>query len=127
MHVHRRLLSVVMGSGLLLAAALAGRRAEAQRSAITTTRQGTDLTITVHGVTDYCSTNAKTDVVRRGDAIRIVRDRPTVVSRCVTERDLTFVVHDVAAGSYTISYEQIPLVAPARFLTLAQARVNLRD
>ncbi|MDB4941936.1 MAG: hypothetical protein JWP97_1470 [Labilithrix sp.] len=127
MHVHRRLLPVVLGSGLLLSLAAAAAPAEAQRSAITTTRQGTDLTIVVHGVTDYCSTNARTDVIRRTGAIRIVRDRPTVVSRCVTEKDLTFVVHDVTAGSYTISYEQIPLIAPARFLTLAQTRVNVRE
>lgn len=127
MHVHRRLLPVVLGSALLVSLATAAGSAQAQRSAITTTREGTNLTIVVHGVTDYCSTNARTDVVRRGESIRIVRDRPTVVSRCVSEKDLTFVVHDVPAGAYTISYEQIPLVAPARFLTLAQARVNVRD
>ena len=95
----------------------------ADHSAITTSGDGHDLTVVVHGITDYCSTNAKTDIVRRGDSIRIVRDRPTSVSRCMTTRDLTFVLHDVTPGTYTISYEQIPLLAPARFLKLASATV----
>lgn len=101
--------------------------AHADRSVITTSGEGRELTVVVHGVTDYCSTNAHTEVVRNGATIRIVRDRPTVVSRCMTHRDLTFVIRDVAAGTYTISYEQIPLVAPARFLKLASATVNVSE
>jgi hypothetical protein len=97
----------------------------ADKSVITATAQGRDLTVVVHGVTDYCSTNARTDIVRHGDAIRIVRDRPTVVSRCLTTRDLTFVIHDVAAGTYTVTYEQIPLLAPARYLKLASKTVDV--
>ena len=101
--------------------------AMADRSVITTAAQGRDLTVVVHGVTDYCSTNARTDIVRRGESIRSVRDRPTVVSRCMTTRDLTFVIHDVAAGTYTVSYEQIPLLAPARFMKIASATVNVQE
>ena len=86
---------------------------------ITAHAEGQDLRITVRGVTDYCSTNAKTDIIRRGNTIRIVRDRPTAVSRCVATQDKTFLIHDVAPGTYTVSYEQIPLVAPARALRLA--------
>ena len=81
--------------------------------------EGHDLTVVVHGVTDYCSTNAGTEVIRRGDSIRIIRDRPSRVSRCMGSRDVTFVIHDVPAGTYRVTYEQIPLVAPARALTLA--------
>lgn len=101
--------------------------AQAGQSAITTTRQGQELTVVVHGITDYCSTNAHTDVVRHGDTIRIVRDRPTVVSRCLTVRDLTFVIRDLPAGTYTISYEQTPLLAPARFLKLASTTVIVSE
>ncbi len=93
--------------------------ASADRSVITVTPAGHDLTVVVHDVTDYCSTNAQTDVVRRGDTIRIVRDRPTRVSRCMDRRDVTFVIRDVPAGRYTVTYEQIPLVAPARAMTIA--------
>ena len=93
--------------------------ASADRSVITVTPNGHDLTVVVHDVTDYCSTNAQTDVVRSGDRIRIVRDRPTRVSRCMDRRDVTFVIRDVPAGRYTVSYEQIPLIAPARAMTVA--------
>jgi len=93
--------------------------ASADRSVITVTEVGHDLTVVVHDVTDYCSTNAQTDVVRSGDRIRIVRDRPTRVSRCMERRDVTFVIRDVPAGRYTVSYEQIPLIAPARAMTVA--------
>jgi hypothetical protein len=94
---------------------------------MTVTAEGRDLTVVVHGVTDYCSTNAKTDIVRRGETIRIVRDRPTVVSRCMTRRDVTVVIHDVAAGTYKISYEQIPLIAPARAMTVATTTTTVTE
>jgi hypothetical protein len=93
--------------------------AQAEKAAMTVTTEGHDLRVVVRGATDYCSTNAKTDVIRRGNSIRIVRDRPSRVSRCFTTKDVSFVVHDVPAGVYTVTYEQIPLVAPARALTLA--------
>lgn len=97
----------------------------ADRSAITVAPEGHDLTVVVHNVTDYCTTNARTDVVRRGSTIRIVRDRPTRVSRCMDRRDVTFVVHDVPAGTYTVTYEQIPLIAPARTMTIASTTTTV--
>src|SRR4051794_14344780 len=129
MLMRRPLAALALALVLVLAVSVGfPRSARADRSMITTTMgEGHELTVVVHGVTDYCSTNAHTDVVRRGDTIRIVRDRPTVVSRCLTQRDLTFVIRDVPAGTYTISYEQIPLVAPARFLTLASTTVSVRQ
>ena len=93
--------------------------ASAEGGMITVRAEGHDLHVVVRGVTDYCSTNAHTDILRSGNTIRIVRDRPTAVSRCLATQDKTFVVHDVAPGWYSISYEQIPLVAPARALRLA--------
>jgi len=121
--VMHRLLAL---AALALGVSFAGS-AHADRSVITTSGDGHDVTVVVHGVTDYCSSNAHTDILRRGATIRIVRDRPTVVSRCLTQRDLTFVIRDVPAGTYTISYEQIPLVAPARFLKLASTTVDVRE
>jgi len=117
----------VLASAALVLAAVVTQPAQAARSVITTHEEAHELTVVVHGITDYCASNAHTDIVRRGDVIRIVRDRPTVVSRCLSERDLTFVIRDLPAGTYTISYEQIPLVAPARFLKLASATVNVRE
>jgi hypothetical protein len=99
--------------------------ASADRSVITVTPTGHDLTVVVHDVTDYCSTNAQTDVVRRGDTIRIVRDRPTRVSRCMDRHDVTFVIRDVPAGRYTVTYEQIPLIAPARAMTIASTTTTV--
>jgi type II secretory pathway component GspD/PulD (secretin) len=93
--------------------------ASAERGMITVTAEGHDLRVVVRGVTEYCATNAHTDILRQGGTIRIVRERPTAVSRCITTQDKTFVIKDVPAGRYTISYEQIPLVAPARALRLA--------
>ena len=101
--------------------------AEAGRSAITTSGGGDALTVVVHGITDYCSTNARTAVIVRETTIRIVRDRPTSASRCLTERDLTFLIRDVPPGTYTISYEQIPLIAPARFIKVASTTVSVSD
>jgi hypothetical protein len=122
MLMHRLLAASALALGVCLAAP-----AHADRSVITVTPEGRDLKVVVHGVTDYCSTNAKTDIVRRGDTIRIVRDRPTVVSRCMTRRDVTVVIHDVAAGTYKISYEQIPLIAPARAMTVATTTTTVTD
>lgn len=115
----QRLLAV---AALALGVCLASP-ALADHSVITTSGDGHNLTVVVHGITDYCSTNAKTDILRRGDSIRIVRDRPTSVSRCMSTRDLTFVLHDVTPGTYTISYEQIPMLAPARYMKVASATV----
>ena len=44
-------------------------------------------------------------------------------------RDVTFVVKDVPAGTYRVTYEQIPLVAPApaRALTLASTTATVVD
>lgn len=114
MAMHRLFAAAALALGVCLAAP-----AQADRSLITATVEGHDLRVVVHGVTDYCSTNAHTEVVRRGDTIRIIRERPSRVSRCMDRRDVTVIVHDVPAGTYRVSYEQIPLVAPARALTLA--------
>ena len=94
--------------------------ATAQKKAlITATVSGTDLEITLKGVTDYCSTHADTQVIRNSESIRIIRERPTRPSRCFSSDDVKFVIHDVAPGTYNVSYEQIPLVAPARPLRIA--------
>ena len=122
MLMHRLLALAALALGVSLASP-----AQADRSVITTRADGHQLTVVVHGVTDYCSTHAHTDVIRRENVIRIVRDRPTIASRCLTQHDLTFVIPDVPAGTYTVSYEQIPLVAPARFLKLASATVSVRE
>ncbi len=120
MGMHRVLSVATLALGLFLAAP-----ALADRSAITVTAEGHDLVVVVHNVTDYCTTNANTEVVRRGATIRIVRDRPTRVSRCLDRRDVNFVVHDVPAGTYTVSYEQIPMIAPARTMTIASTTATV--
>jgi hypothetical protein len=112
--MHRLLAVAAVALGVCFAAP-----AHAEKAEMTVTSEGHDLRVVVRGATDYCATNAKTDIIRRGNSIRIVRDRPSRVSRCFTKADVTVVVHDVPAGVYTITYEQIPLVAPARALTLA--------
>ena len=109
----------LFGLAALAAFACLSGSARAEKSAMTTTLAGHDLTVVVHGITDYCTSNATTEVRRSGDSIRIIRDRPSRVSRCMSSQDVTVVVHDVTAGTYRITYEQIPLVAPARALTLA--------
>src|SRR4051812_8850953 len=86
---------------------------------ISVTRAGRDLAVVVHGVTDYCSSDASLEIIRKEDTIRIVRDRPTRVSRCVAAQDVSVIIRDVPAGTYRLTYEQIPYVAPARALTLA--------
>lgn len=90
------------------------------RPTITTSMtDGHDLRIVVHDVTDYCSTDAETQILRTNDSIRILHERPQHASRCIEQQELTFVVHDVNPGRYTITYERMPLVAPARPLMVA--------
>jgi hypothetical protein len=101
--------------------------ARADKAAITAARKGHDLEVVVHGVTDYCSTDAATQVLRTADTIRIVRERPHRVSRCFSSRDLTFTIAGVDPGTYTISYEQVPLVAPARALRVAWTTAFVRE
>lgn len=122
MGMHRFSFVAAVAFGVCLASS-----AQAERSAITVTPEGHDLKVVVHNVTDYCTSNAHTDVVRRGSSIRIVRDRPTRVSRCMDQRDVTFVVRDVPAGTYTVTYEQIPLIAPARTMTIASTMTTVSD
>jgi hypothetical protein len=88
------------------------------RPTITLSKKGNDLEITVHNVTDYCA-NAETRIVRTGDSIRILRDRPAKSSRCLETHDLTFIAPNVGAGRYTISYERLPLIAPIRWMQVA--------
>ncbi len=106
-------------AGLILFAAATTANAETPRPVIETTLEGTDLHVVVKSVTDYCRADADTTVFRSDGAIRIVRERPSHVSRCFATRDITFVVHDVAPGTYRVTYERVPLVAPARALTVA--------
>jgi hypothetical protein len=92
------------------------------RPTITMTREGSGLRVVVHSVTDYCSASAETHIVRSSNVIRIQRDRPSPSSRlgrCLTTGDLAFVVPDVPAGRYTVTYERLPLVAPVRWLQVA--------
>ena len=120
MVMHRLLGLAAVAFGICLAGT-----ASAEKSAMTTTLKGHDLEVVIHDVTDYCSTNARTEVIRRGDSIRIIRERPSHVSRCLSSRDVTVVVHDVPAGTYRVTYERIPLVAPARALTLASTTATV--
>ncbi|HEY8072654.1 MAG TPA: hypothetical protein VIF62_01050 [Labilithrix sp.] len=92
----------------------------AERTTITTVPNGRDLHVTVHAVTDYCVTHADTEVIRNEGAIRIVRGRPWNPSRCFTTRDLEIDVPNVGPGSWLVSYEQIPAVAPARPIRIAE-------
>lgn len=89
------------------------------RPILETTVQGQDVHVVVKGVTDYCSTDADIRVMKSDGAIRIVRERPSHVSRCFATRDVSFVVKDVAPGTYRVTYERVPAVAPARALTVA--------
>jgi hypothetical protein len=100
-------------------------QAEKPKPVITVTQEGKDLHITIQGVTDYCKSDASTDVLRTSDSIRIVRERPSHVSRCVGKQDMSFVVKDVEPGRYTISYEMVPLVAPARPLRIAHVTTTI--
>jgi hypothetical protein len=88
------------------------------RPKITLTKRGNDLEIVVHNVTDFCA-NAETRIVRTSDSIRILRERPSNASRCLSTRDLTFIAPNVGAGRYTVSYERLPLIAPIRWIQVA--------
>jgi hypothetical protein len=117
-----RHVSTVLGAlaaAFVLTAAPTARADRLDPPRITLAKKGNDLEVVVHNVTDYCVTNADTRIVRAGDAIRILRDRPSRVSRCLGTRDLTFVVPDVGAGRYTVTYERLPLIAPIRWMQVA--------
>jgi hypothetical protein len=119
--MHRALATAILGFGVFISGT-----AHAERG-IFLTRNGHDLTIVVRGVTDYCATDASIEVIRREDTIRIIRDRPTRVSRCMAAQDVTVVVKDVPAGRYRVTYEQIPYLAPARALTIASTTAIISD
>lgn len=107
-------------TAFLLATPLAhAEKLERPRPTITTTTEGHDLRVVVHDVTDYCSTDADTQILRTNESIRILHDRPHHASRCIAQQELTFVVKDVRPGRYVVTYERMPLVAPARPLTVA--------
>lgn len=97
-----------------------------EKPTITTTMEGRDLHVVVHGVTDYCSTDADTRILRTSDSIRIVRDRPYRVSRCISTNDVSFVVKDVGVGRYMVTYERMPLLAPARPIRVASTTAFVR-
>lgn len=118
-------LPTVLASVLALTSSPA-RAEKLDRPMITTTSEGHDLRIVVHDVTDYCASDADTQILRTSDTIRILQDRPTRASQCISTKDLTFVVKDVAPGRYMITYERMPLVAPARPLKVASAMAFVR-
>jgi hypothetical protein len=117
----------LLACSFLFAAISAAGAAHAARPLLTTTTEGKDLRIVVHGVTDYCSTDADTRIMRTSETIRIIRERPSRVSRCLAKTDMEFVVKDVEPGMYRVTYEQIPLVAPARALTIASTTAVVRE
>lgn len=73
-----------------------------------------DMRVVVRGISDYCRAIADTTVLRSSESIRIVRDRPSRVSRCMGTQDRAFLIKNVTPGRYMISYELMPYVAPAR-------------
>src|SRR5688572_29052949 len=99
----------LLACSILFAAISAVGTAHA-RPNLETITEGKDLRIVVHGVTDYCSTDADTRILRTSESIRIIRERPSRVSRCLAKTDMEFVVKDVEPGMYRVTYEQIPLV-----------------
>ena|SRR5260221_405720 len=117
----------VVAPAVLVALVLFAPSASADKPILTAVSEGQDLKVTVQGVTDYCVTHADTEIVRGDGAIRIVRGRPWHVSRCFVTREMTFVIPNVPAGTYTVSYEQIPLVAPARAVRLVQTTAIVSD
>ncbi len=122
------MLRLIARVGLLTALTAAAPLAHADRPrpTITTSLEGHDLRIVVHDVTDYCATEGEMQILRSSEAIRILHDRPSRGARCIATRDLSFVVKDVEPGRYTISYERIPLVAPARPLMVASTTTFVR-
>jgi len=108
---------------VLLVATPSANADKLERPTIVTTAEGRDLRITVRGVTDYCATDADTQILRTRESIRILRDRPYHASKCISTQSLSFLVKDVGPGRYAITYERMPLVAPARPRTVAFATV----
>jgi hypothetical protein len=122
----RRLACAVLAWTLLsFATSARADKRERPRPTITVTPEGRDLLVVVHDVTDYCSSPGETEIFRTSDAIRIVHDRPAR-SSCIVTQDLAFLVKDVVPGRYTITYERIPLVAPARPITVASTTAFVR-
>ena len=117
---------LLLACSVLFAALFGVGNAHAERPLVTTNMEGKDLHIVVHGVTEYCSTDADTRLMRTSETIRIIRERPSRVSRCIAKTDMEFVVKDVEPGMYRVTYEQVPLVAPARALTIASTTAVVR-
>jgi hypothetical protein len=115
--LHR--LTLAATAVLLVAAPAAA--AGPEPTTITVATRGHDLHVTVHAVTDYCVTHAETSVLRTAGVIRIVRERPWRVSRCFATRDVELDVPEVGPGTWLVTYEQVPLVAPARPIRVAHA------
>src|SRR5436853_3260582 len=110
----------VVAPALLAALLLFAPSASADKPILTAVYEGQDLKVTVQGVTDYCVTHADTEVIRSEGAIRIVRGRPWNPSRCFTTRDVELDVPSVGPGTWIVTYEQIPAVAPARPIRIAE-------
>jgi hypothetical protein len=122
-----RRFTTALATVLLSLSSVPPARAEKlERPSITTTMQGKDLHIVVHNVTDYCGADGQTEILRTADAIRILRDRPSRGSGCFETRDLEFTVTDLKPGSYMITYERMPLLAPARPRRVASAMAVVR-
>jgi hypothetical protein len=105
----------------ILVPLVAAPAAAGEPTTITAVARGDGLHVTVHGVTDYCVTHAETSVLRAEGVIRIVRERPWRVSRCFATRDVELDVAGVGPGTWLVTYEQVPLVAPARPIRVAHA------
>src|SRR5689334_20956599 len=101
----------LLACSILFAALATVGSAHAERPAVVTTMEGKDLHIKVTGVTDYCSSDADTRLMRTSETIRIIRERPYRTSRCLAKSDMEFIVKDVEPGMYRVTYEQVPAVA----------------
>lgn len=121
----RRLTTATIAT-LLAFAVTPAYASKLERPSITTMMEGTNLHIVVHNVTDYCSADGDTEIFRTPDTIRIVRSRASRGSGCFNTRDLEFVVKAVKPGRYMITYERMPLVAPARPRQVASATAIIR-
>lgn len=121
-----RLLAFAVAATAALSIAIPANAAKLDKPTITTRVEGTDLHVTVHAVTDYCETDADTQILRTSDTIRILRERPHDVSRCIQTRDLNFVVKDVTPGRYAVTYERMPLLAPRRPIRVAWTTAVVR-
>ncbi len=116
----------LLACSLVFAALATVTSARADRPSVVTTIEGKDLHVKVNGVTDYCSSDADTRILRTSDTIRIIRDKPYRTSRCLAKTDMEFVVKDVEPGLYRVTYEQVPAVAPARAITIARTTALVR-